>query len=45
MDRTVSQGLAGATLGNESFSDLDYADDAAILSDAAYSVPVQPGDP
>jgi len=32
MNRTVSQGLAGATLGNESFSDVDYADDAAILS-------------
>jgi len=33
MDRTVSQGLAGTTMGNESFSDLDYADDAAILAE------------
>jgi len=33
MDRTVSQSLAGATIGNISFRDLDYADDAAILSE------------
>jgi len=29
----VSQGLVGAMLVNESFSDLDYADDAAIFSE------------
>jgi len=30
-ERTVRRGMAGASLGNESFSDLDYADDIALL--------------
>jgi len=30
---TVHRGLAGASLVNESFSDLDYADDVALLAE------------
>jgi len=41
MDGTVLQGLAGDTAGNKFFSDLDYADDAAILSELL----AVPGDP
>jgi len=33
MDHTALQSLAQATMGNESFSDLNYADDAAILAE------------
>jgi len=32
MDRTVSQSLARATMGNKSFNNLDYADNATILT-------------
>jgi len=45
MDRTVCQSLARATMGNESFNDPDYADDAAILAELLSVTPVQPGDP
>jgi len=38
LERTVHRGLAGASLGDESFSDLDYADDVALLTDRAYDV-------
>jgi len=31
MERKALQSLAGAIMGNESFSDMDYANDAAIL--------------
>lgn len=33
LERTVHKGLAGATLGDEVFSDLDYADDVALLAE------------
>jgi len=29
----IHRGLAGASLGNECFSDLDYADDVAFLAE------------
>ena len=33
LERTVHKGLAGATFGGEVFSDLDYADDVALLAE------------
>jgi hypothetical protein len=33
LERTVHRGLAGAYLSDESFSDLDYADDVALLAE------------
>src|SRR6218665_1788204 len=33
LERTVQTGLAGATFGGEVFSDLDYADDVALLTE------------
>jgi len=32
-ERTVHRGLAGASLGDESISDLNYADDVALLAE------------
>jgi len=32
LERTVHKGFAGASLGDETFSDLDYADDGALLA-------------
>ena len=31
MERTAHQGMAGVTLGNEVFTDLEFADDVALL--------------
>src|SRR6218665_2766258 len=33
LERTVRKGLAGVTFGEEVFSDLDYADDVALLAE------------
>ena len=33
MERTVHRGLLGETLGSEFFTDLDFADDAALLAE------------
>jgi len=33
LEHTVHRGLAGASHGDESFSDLDYADDVALLAE------------
>jgi len=33
LECTVHRGLAGASLDNESFSDLAYADDVALLAE------------
>ena len=33
MERTAHQGMAGVTLGNEVFTDLDFADDVALLAE------------
>ena len=35
LQRTVHRGLLGATLGNEVFTDLDYADDVALVAETA----------
>ena len=32
MDRTVHRGLAGISIGSQVFTDLDFADDVAVLS-------------
>ena len=32
LERTVHKGFTGASLGDESFSHLDYADDVALLA-------------
>ena len=33
LQRTVHDGLLGAALGNEVFTDLDFADDVAVISE------------
>jgi len=33
LERNVHRYLAGASLGDESFADLDYADDVAVLAE------------
>ena len=33
MDRTVHRGFAGKSIGNQVFTDLDFADDVAVLSE------------
>jgi len=33
MERTVHRGMAGVTLGNEVFTDLDFVDDVALLAE------------
>jgi len=33
MERTAHRGMAGVTLGNEVFTDLDFADDVALLAE------------
>ena len=33
MERTEHRGMAGVTLGNEVFTDLDFADDVALLAE------------
>ena len=33
LERTVHRGFSGASLGDESFTDLDYADDVALLAE------------
>jgi len=33
MDRTVHRGLAGNSIGSHVFTDLDFADDVAVLSE------------
>jgi len=33
MERTAHRGMAGVTLGNEVFTDLDFADDATLLAE------------
>jgi len=33
MDRTVHRGLAGISIGSQVFTDLDFADDVAVLSE------------
>ena len=33
LERTEHKGFTGASLGDESFSDLDYADDVALLAE------------
>jgi len=33
MERTAHQGMAGVTLGNEVFTDLDLVDDVALLAE------------
>ena len=33
MDRTVHFGLAGISIGSQVFTDLDFADDVAVLSE------------
>ena len=33
LQRTVHRGLLGATLGNEVFTDLDFADDVALVAE------------
>jgi len=38
LERTAHRGLAGASLGEESFSDLDYADGVALLADEMLKV-------
>ena len=32
MDRTVHRGYLGLTVGNETFTDLDFADDVSLLA-------------
>jgi hypothetical protein len=33
MERTTHRGMVGTTIGKEAFSDLDYADDVALLAE------------
>jgi len=33
MERTAHRGMVGVTLGNEVFTDLDFADDVALLAE------------
>jgi len=33
MERTAHRGMAGVTLGNEGFTDLDFADDVTLLAE------------
>jgi len=33
MDRTVHRGFAGISVGSQVFTDLDFADDVAVLSE------------
>ena len=33
MERTAHRGMAGVTLGNEVFTDLDFVDDVALLAE------------
>jgi len=33
MDRTVHRGFAGISVGSKVFTDLDFADDVAVLSE------------
>jgi len=33
MERTAHRGMAGVTLGDEVFTDLDFADDVALLAE------------
>ena len=33
MERTAHRGMAGVTLGNEVFTDLDFEDDVALLAE------------